>query len=140
MVFDKSNAQRINSKEVYLHDDLFIEFRFERASNKAILLCLNRENGSYVITFHDVIGIEMTSCDFWGPSPHIDTFVFVDSRKQVLISKLQEEYRKYSTPDDLSFDSKYYIETVLYLISGDHFRVACKTIQIEYSVGTGNDS
>ena len=32
MIFDKTNARLINTKEVYLHDDSFVEFRFDRIS------------------------------------------------------------------------------------------------------------
>ena len=139
MIFSKTNAWKNNTRDVYLHDDVFIGFRFDRAAYKAVLLCSNQTKGDYEVSFCGVIGIEMTSCDFWGPSPHIDTFRNVETNEQVLIPKLKEEYVQYSTPNDLPFINDSYIETVLSLISGDHFRIACKTIQIEYiNQGTVN--
>ena len=129
MLIDVTNAERINSKDVHLHDDLFLSFRFIRDSCEAVILCSDYKQ-NYEICFHDVIGVEMTSCDFWGPGPNVDCFYFVNENERVLVPKLQEEYEKYAEPYDLPFDNESYIETVLSLISGDRIRIACKTIQI----------
>ena len=129
MLIDTVNAANINTKNIYLHDDLFVAFRFNRDSCEAIMLCSDYKH-NYEIEFHDVIGIEMTSCDFWGPGPNIDCFSVVNQNECVLVPKLQEEYEKYSAPDDLPFDSKRYIETVLSLCSGDRIRIASKTVRI----------
>jgi hypothetical protein len=129
VLIDTTNAERINSKDVHLHDDLFLSFRFIRDSCEAVILCSDYKH-IYEISFHDVIGVEMTSCDFWGPGPNVDCFYYISEKERILIPKLQEEYEKYAEPDDLPFDNASYIETVLSLISGDRIRIACKTVQI----------
>lgn len=40
------------------------------------------------IVFLNVIGFEMTSCDFWGSSPHILDFEYVEPKDHTLIPKL----------------------------------------------------
>ena len=129
MLINSTNATQINPKDIYLHDDLFVGFHFIRDSCEAVILCSDDKH-SYEITFHDVIGLEMSSCDFWGPGPNIDCFWFVSKSERMLIPKLQEEYEKYATPDDLPIDNETFIEAVLSLCSGDRIRIACKMIQI----------
>ena len=129
MLIDTANAAQINAKDIYLHDDLFIAFRFNRDSCEVNILCSDYKH-NYEIVFCEVIGLEMTSCDFWGPGPNIDCFYVVNENECVLIPKLQEEYEKYSTPEELPFDRKRYVETVLSLCSGDHIRIASKTVRI----------
>ncbi|MBQ1371746.1 MAG: hypothetical protein IIY70_02325, partial [Oscillospiraceae bacterium] len=121
------------SKEVYLHDDLFRELKFERGAYKLIAQCFSYAKGSYEVIFRDVVGFEMTSCDFWGPSLRISCFYSVDVEQQTLIPKLQKENEKYVTPDNALIDNRHYIEVELELISGDCLRVACKTVQFEYN-------
>ena len=133
MIFDTTNADRIYSKETYLHDDMFHNLTFDRETCKLVVQCFSDEKGFYEIIFHDVIGFEMSSCDYWGPSPHISCFYAVDDNKCILIPKLQREQKKYFTPNDTPIDNKHYIEVELELISGDCLRVACKTVQIEYN-------
>ncbi len=130
MIFDKTNARLINTKEVYLHDDSFVEFRFDRISYKAILCLYSYKKHCYEITFHGVIGIEMTSCDFWGPSPHVLDFEFIETNNRILIPRLIAEEKKFPFPGSTPISNENYIETVLTFTSGDHFRIACESIEI----------
>lgn len=132
MVFDHTNARQISAREFSLHDDVLTEFRFDRAAYRATLLISSREKGNYKAFFHDVIGFEMTSCDFWGPSPHILDFEYVEATARILIPKLRKENEKSSIPRRNPIDDEHYIETVLTFSSGDLLRIACKTIQIAF--------
>lgn len=131
MIFNTSNAQQINSNDVYLHDDLFVGLNFERESFKAAFICFNHKSGEYTVTFSDVIGLELTACEFWGAGSNIFDFEYIDPTERVLIPKLHEEYKKYTKPGWPLIDNENYIETLLTLSSGDQYRVACKTVQIE---------
>lgn len=131
MVFDKFNAHLINSKEISLHDDILTEIRFDRAAYTAVLLFFSQEKGQYYVSFFGVIGFEMTSCDYWGASPHILDFELVESNECILISKLSAKGEEYAITRREPIDNSNYIETVLTFSSGDCFRIACKEIQID---------
>lgn len=67
MIIDVSNAEIINTKEVYIHDDIFEELWFNREGKQLHLLILKTEvYKSYTIDFFHIIGFEMTACDFGG--------------------------------------------------------------------------
>lgn len=130
MIIDKTNAQKINPTEIYLHDDVFIGVRFDRAACRAIAFCSGKKKGNYEVSFFNVLSIEMTSCDFWGPSPYIDCINIVKESEQIMIPKIQKNFERYSMPDDPTFDIENYIEIILSFVSGDYLRVVCKSIQI----------
>lgn len=133
MIIDTSNGKIINSKEVYIHDDILEEFCFNRTEKKLHLLILKVEEfGSkrFSIDFLHVIGFEMTSCDFWGSSPHILDFEYVEKNDNVIIPKLFE----IKDNNDCTFctlnNREEYIETKITFSSGDQLIIACKSIII----------
>lgn len=133
MIIDASNAKVINSKEVYIHDDILEEFCFDRAEKKLHLSILKEEksnNKRFSIDFLHVIGFKMTSCDFWGCSPYILDFEYVEKKCNTIISELFE----IKDNNDYSFctltNREKYIETVLTFASGDKLSVACESIII----------
>lgn len=72
MIIDVNNGKIINSKEVYLHDDFLDDMRFNFLEKKLHLSVLYFKDRSYrySVDFLDVIGFEMSSCDFWGGFTH----------------------------------------------------------------------
>ena len=76
MIINASNGQVINSKDVYLHDDILESMIFCR-DEKILHLSLVKTwpvEYEYSIDFFRVIGFEMTSCDFWGADLRIFGF------------------------------------------------------------------
>ena len=130
MIINISNGELINSKKIYIHDDIFEELCFHRMKKKLHLSIYNESNKKRrSIVFLNVIGFEMTSCDFWFSFPHILDFEYVEPKDHTLIPKLFDKndsnFSRY-LPNDL----EKYIETTITLTSGDQLIVACENIMI----------
>lgn len=133
MIIDASNGNIINSKEVYIHDDILKEFTFNRAEKKLHLSIVKEEKFNSVrfsIDFLNVIGFEMTSCDFWGRSPHILDFEYVEKDNTTIIPKLFKMKNNNDYPFCTLDIQEEYIETIITFISGDQLIIACKSIII----------
>ena len=133
MIIDTSNGNIINSKEVYINDDILEEFTFNRAEKKLHLSIVKEEKFNSVrfsIDFLNVIGFEMTSCDFWGRSPHILDFEYVEKDNTTIIPKLFEMKNNNDYPFCALDIQEKYIETIITFISGDRLIIACKSIII----------
>lgn len=131
MTIDASNRKIINSKEVYIHDGILEEFFFNRTEKKLHLSILKEgkdNNERFSIDFLHVIGFEMTSCDFWGSSPYILDFEYIEQNDNTIIHKLFE--RKVSNDYTLCplLDREKYIETIITFTSGDQLIIACESI------------
>ena len=130
MIINASNGQVINSKDVYLHDDILESMIFRR-DEKILHLSLVKTwpvEYEYSIDLFRVIGFEMTSCDFWGADLRILDFEYVS--KGTLISKLFIQRKENYSYCPLK-EQKDYIETMLTFVSGDTLRIACEEIIIE---------
>lgn len=128
MKINSLNGQIINSRNVYIHDDIFKSMVFHR-DEKILHLSLAKiwpVECEYSIDFFQVIGFEMTSCDFWGADSRILDFEYVSNG--ILIPKL---FSKQEHSTCLLKGQKDYIETVLTFISGDTLRIACEQLMIE---------
>jgi len=138
MIIDKINKDIINTKDVYIHDDIFLDLRFVRDKHRLCLLFATEdETSTYEINFIDVLGFEMTSCDFWGWSPHVYSFVSIKSEEYTIIPRLMEN--KFFDYAFESFAIDEYIETKIIFTSGDELIVACKAIEYN-KVDTGDGS
>lgn len=134
MIINESNGTIINTKNVYLHDDNLLLFGFER-NEKKIQLKLEKYSSRipYVITFRDVIGFEMSSCDFWGASECVLDFEYVEPCVRTIIPKLERKWG--SVPCCLEkFKYNDYIEILFTFGSGDELRIASKTIEIDQAM------
>ena len=131
MIINVSNGKIINSKGVYIHDDILEEFSFHRAEKKLHLSILKELNNKRIsIDFLNVIGFEMTSCDFWGSSPYIFDFEYVEDRDNTIIPKLFDKKDNNHYPFCPLNDREKYIETIITFTSGDQLIVACESIII----------
>ena len=130
MTIDKTNADIINTKDVYLHDDVLLSLDFDRSAK--ILRLEIKKNISlkkYVVEFINVIGFSMTACDFWGRSERICDLEFAEGSERKIVSELKKEW--YATPgQEESFMYDNYIESVLVFISGDKLRIVSEKIVI----------
>lgn len=76
MEINSLNGQVINSRDVYIHDDIFERMIFHR-DKKILHLSLAKiwpVEYKYSIDFFQVIGFEMTSCNFWGADFHLGRY------------------------------------------------------------------
>ncbi len=134
MIIDIKNVELINSKSIHLHDDCLIEFKFLREDKEIRLSCLRiNENckKKYIITFDQVIGFEMSSCDFWGASPRILDFEYVESEETTLISRLFKEKNDNDYQGTSLKSPSDYIESLITFVSGDRLRIASEKINID---------
>lgn len=133
LIINVDNGTLLNSKEVYIHDDILEELKFTR-SEKTICLSILKVNKNsrkrYSIEFINVIGFEMTSCDFWGSSPHILDFEYLDNNEHTIIPNLFEKKYEYRDLSCNLNDKNKYIETMITFVSGDQLRIACESIII----------
>ncbi len=133
MRIDASNGKIIDSKEVYIHDDILNELCFYRQEKrlKLIIRKFEDQNDMFTIEFINVIGFEMTSCDFWGPSRRILDFEYIEKDDNTIIPKLFEIKDNNDYSSCTLNDREKYIESVITFISGDQLRIACEEIVIE---------
>lgn len=132
MIIDVNNGKIINSKEVYLHDDFLDDMRFNFLEKKLHLSVLYFRDRShrYSVDFLDVIGFEMSSCDFLGGALRILDFEYVPPESQVLVPRLFN--KKQEGGESFAFckmkSRENYLETLMTFASGDQLRVACENI------------
>ena len=132
MIINANNGQVINSKEVSIHDYVLKDFCFKRCDKKLRLSLSEGVNADAVLTidFLNVIGFNMTACDFWGRSPHVLDFEYVEKADNKLIPKLFAEKEN----NDYTFctlkDRESYFETVITFVSGDKLTIACESISM----------
>ena len=132
MIINISNGELINSKKIYIHDDVFEELCFHRMKKKLHLSIYNESNKKRrSIVFLNVIGFEMTSCDFWGASPHILDFEYVEEFDNIIIPKLFEQKKHMDCPFCSLLDQEKYFETIITFTSGDWLRIACESIVLQ---------
>lgn len=128
MKIDVSCGDKINSKDVYVHDDILEDILFKRSEKKLFISLFKQGTNKKVsIEFQNVIGFEMTNCNFWGESPYILDFEYIKNSECVLIPKLFKQKNENAAFCKLEDESKY-IETVITFISGDKLRIACESI------------
>ena len=135
MIINKSNAAIINTKEIYIHDDVLLNLSFNRLDYKLSLLLSTIKDHTYTINFTGVIGFDMSSCDFWGASPRIYDIVLLNRENHTVIPKLISNNQFSQT--DVSTEIDDYMEIEIIFISGDKLVVASK--HMEYNK-TGTDS
>ena len=131
MIINEKNAFIINTKEVYLHDDILTSLYFDKDGKFLELKFCNygTVDNNYSIKFRNVIGFAMTACDFWGAGECVLDFEYVLSSEQLLIPRLQEKWDSCPKANKSNLYNDY-IETLFTFSSGDQLRVASKTIEI----------
>ena len=131
MRIDKSNANIINSKSIYIHDDELILLQFDR--DTSILTLFLKQSWpnkfEYTIEFIKVIGFEMTSCDFWGKSECVLDFEFIEPDKQSIIPKLSNKWSSIEKNKNNDFLFENQFETIITFTSGDTLKISCEYIQ-----------
>ncbi len=137
MKIDYLNANIINSKNFYIHDDWFekITYELDNDCNGTINLYLDKYGiieRKYCIQFINVIGFEATSCVFWGKSSNILDMEYMSPDEQTLLPKLYEIKNQQKEPKACKpLANKNYIETTVYFKSGDKLTIVCEAICVD---------
>lgn len=133
MRIDDTNGKIINTREIYIHDDILLNFHFDRNNRNLRLIVKefrSKDNREYLINFVNVIGFDMTACDFWGEDERILDFEYMECRDRVLMSRLLDRKNKIPNSMDEILE-KSYIETLITFCSGDQLRIASEYILFE---------
>lgn len=133
MRIDESNGRILDSKDVYIHDDVFNELRFEYSKKKIYISITKKgiQGKEFIIEFVNVVGFELTSCDFWGISPYILDFEYVEHSDRTVLPKLFKKKNDISNSNCSLTAIGNYIESVITFKSGDQLIIACEYIIFE---------
>lgn len=131
MIINAKDGNLINSNMVNVHDFIFEKFIFDRKSNELVITLFNEaSNLQHVVKFTGVIGFEMSACDFWGKSPYILDFEYIEPHNQNLADKLFARKEASHHPFCELKDKNEYFETMLTFTSGDQLCLVCESVQI----------
>jgi len=136
MKFNHTNAEEINSPSVYVHDEIYDSLCFDR-KEKTLKLLLISWNGSkpketnYSITFENIAGYEVSTCDFWGKSMFIYDMEYVPINERVLFPRLVKRWKDIYNETDVFANGVSYIEILVTFHSGDELRVVCEDLIVE---------
>ena len=136
--FDDKNTKY---PDLYIHDDILYQVQFDRLKKELKLIIEKYETDQcFEIKFINTIGFEMTSCEFWGKSPHINGLAYLSTEEWTIIPKLFE--RKNLDPDSCTFlkEPENYTEVIIEFISGDYLIIACEEIIADDNYWTLMDS
>ena len=135
MIIQKANGHVINTKSVYIHDDILLSMDFDPVK-RCLTLSLRDWQGKpddapYTIVFHDTLGFEVSACGYWGGGDEcMFDFEYVCPTKRELLPKLEDRWQA-ETHEILKSTRSFheYMETLLTSHSGDRLRVVCKAIE-----------
>ena len=129
-----SDSELIISRKIHLHDYIMTQLTFDRIKNEMMIHLISDGCTPYpkVLKFFNVVGFEMSSCDFWGSSPHIFDFEYVCHDKRSVLPSLHRLGQEYGTIDPFCkiLDTLDYIETRFTFSSGDRLNIACEYIVV----------
>ena len=131
MQINKTN-EKLLVTEVYIHDSVLEEFRFDRKTKHLHLQIVDTYPcpKQRTIDFMQVIGFEMTAGDYWGPSERILGIEYVGEADKTLVPRLFTTWKNDRSIVCPLSDPDKYIEALITFISGDMLRVACERIVI----------
>lgn len=134
MKIDNKNKQIINTGKVSMHDDIITNFTFNRMKRILELKIKdgwnNHKEGK--IEFINVIGFEMSSCNYWGQSSRVSGIYCNSIEEYKLIPRLFKT--KYDNPSwkyNELLNEEDYIEVLVEFISGDTLTIACEYIDFK---------
>lgn len=135
MKINNINEFITNEKEFSVHDGEFYGFNYDYIHNR-ITFWIN-DNGwtpeDYLLEFNNVIGFNMTACDFWGESLRLNAMYSIDKKEdleilnKLKIEKLNNSYDHGRFQNERESD---FFEIEIEFISGDRLRIACEYIEL----------
>ncbi|MBR0235716.1 MAG: hypothetical protein IJQ37_04595 [Clostridia bacterium] len=117
MVFDKTNAYMLNSKELSMHDDWLEAFEYDMNNRRATLTVevdyeWHDGNGNIIksrddfkkicgvdtqyikMIMSDVAALDVTSLELWGNGRHVSSVSYVEPHESVLGARTLGEFHK----------------------------------------------
>ena len=133
MKINVKNKEIVNSVKCNIHDYTFKELHMIYDSKRVIMnVATEGKSATVPIIFENVIGIEMTSCDFLAASPYIFRWRTLGEKEEIILPKLfrKREMLKQSNNFDASrlTNKDDYIEVEIFFNSGDFLNIACEYI------------
>ncbi|MBO4309181.1 MAG: hypothetical protein J5885_05055 [Clostridia bacterium] len=122
-------------KNICLHDKIIGTIQFDRLMKKMIIPIMpenehDTDNTIHEMIFSNVLGYEITTCDFWCPSPHIFSFSFLSKEEERLIPKYYKKWcaqnDSFHTPEN--FPGAKSFEVLFEFTSGDTLSIACEEL------------
>ena len=129
MIINSKNGSILNTKDFCIHDDIFysLEFKYDY---KIIVLKMKKymAEKNYDIVFSNVLGFEMSNCDFWGKSECVFDLQYIEQEKYQLIPKIKSKWEKESVSSDDIFINCF--EILITFTSGNELRIVCDSIEV----------
>ena len=125
-------------KNINLHDKIIKTIKFDRLIKEMIIPIMpeneqDTDNTIRKMKFSNVLGYEITTCDFWCPSPHIFGFGFLPKEEERLIPKYYKKWcaqnDSFHTPEN--FPGTNCFEVLIEFTSGDTISIACEELILE---------
>ena len=131
MLIKKHSVCPIKIDIPYLHDDILLAMHFDKEKKTITLDCVKYQNNtSYNIICKNVIGFEMSCCDFWGPSECILDFEIISDECLSIIPNLERKWENDSLNTDTKKKYDDFFEILFTFTSGDTLRVACESVEL----------
>ncbi len=139
MRIDYKNRDVINSGQIHLHDAEFLGFNYDFDNNIIRFKMTEHDYQKKLkLTFHNVFGFKMSSCDFWGKSLRVDCWYTDDENGLIMeLNQLKEEKRgkgadgvilpAVSRMDEVEFP----LQIKISIISGDLLTIVCEYVDFE---------
>lgn len=122
------NGNNFAEYTMILHDAVCERWVFDYAE-KSLTLFFKTRPGKVV--FHDVYAHETTSCDYWGPSPHIYAWRMLEGKARSLYPRVMREIQNNGYDCARIQHGMDCLELEITFISGDIMTVLCDKVTIE---------
>ena len=127
------NESTFGTYSSLLHDTVCRNWYFDYGQKQLIvhLECEDSIEKPSQITFNNVLGHEMVSCDFWGASPHILSWNVLTNAQRYLYPRYVNEINKNGYVFARLLPDERYMEVEILFTSGDKLTVLCQDILVE---------
>ncbi len=130
MIITPENAEILNSRDFYIHDDVLLSIAYDRAAS--ILTAEMKKDGAegdpYSICFRNVAGMYLSDCGFLGRSPHVLDFIYVEDGGP-LLAHLKDQRKEPPAGTCKLRGDEVFMEVRMVFTSGDVLEVVCGSIE-----------
>lgn len=138
MIITKENASIINTKNIYLHDDLITDIRYDLKQRSICFFVQKSEKKTteiYTILFQNVSGFYASSFEYLPMDDYILDFEYlepnIERAPSSLLIQLKNRFQVLYSPNsfDSILDNSF---EVLFTLSNEKlFQIACERIEID---------
>lgn len=136
MKINKMSFEELNN--VNLHDKIIQDFHFDRLTKRLVIPILpeneyDHNDEVHEMEFLNVLGLEITACDFWCPSPHVLSVSALSKDEENLIPKYLENWCAPNDPFHTAknFPGENCFEVLVEFTSGDTLSIVCEELIIK---------